>query len=90
VAALPKDTGSISQHPHGILQLSITPVPGDPLQQAPGMHVVHTYTCRQNIHTHRNKMHKRVIEKKGKNKTPGIAIGLGIPGSYRSLPYEMP
>lgn len=55
--ALWENPGFYSQHMHDGLQLSIAPVPGDPmaplwLLRAPGTHVVHKQMWRQNPHTH--------------------------------------
>lgn len=49
-----------SHHLHGSLQLSVILVSRNPTllcqsvlsPQAPGIHVVHRYTCRKNVHTH--------------------------------------
>lgn len=59
-----------SQQPYGDSQLSVNSSPKgsiilfSPLQ-APGMHVVHKHTCRQNIHTLKNKFFLKlwIIEK---------------------------
>ena len=65
LAALPEDLSSISQHPHGSSQLSITPVPGDP---AP----LYRHTCRQNANAHeiKNKFKKDTPDKEQLNKHP--------------------
>jgi hypothetical protein len=58
LGTLPDDPGLISSS-----QLTVTPVLGElddffQPPQAPGMHVVHRHTCRQNFHTH------KIIKKK--------------------------
>ena len=44
-----------NQHPHGSSQLSVTPIPGDPMSSsglwAQGMHMVYRHTSEKNIHT---------------------------------------
>lgn len=54
-----------SQYPHSNLQLSTAPVPGDPMpvwpHWAPWTHVVHSWTCKQNISAQIKKINKQAI-----------------------------
>lgn len=51
-----------SQHTHGSSKPFVTPFSGISYlfqpSRAPGMHVVHRYTCRQNTQTHKTKILK--------------------------------
>lgn len=52
--ALAKDSGSILNK-HMALTTSVTPVPGDSVSSS-DLYVMHRQACRQNAHTHKNKI----------------------------------
>jgi hypothetical protein len=67
-----------SQQPHGNLQLSVTPVPGDPMPS-------HRYTCRQNTNAHKIKINKSLLTKRlSRSLTPALCrqrqVALLVPG----------